>query len=148
MRIIAGGMATNIELSAWLLAFSIFLFLSLAAVKRQAELVLISKNKSKKIKGRGYLKSDLPVISIICLCAGYISVLILALYINSPDTLLLYNFPLSLWGICLIQLYWLTRIVIIANRGLLADDPILFALNDRVSQLCLLSVIGFIILGI
>lgn len=148
MRIIAGGIATNIELSAWLLAFSIFLFLSLAAVKRQGELVLILKNKSKKIKGRGYIKSDLQVISMICLSAGYISVLILALYINSPDTLLLYSFPLSLWGICLIQLYWLTRIVIIANRGLLNDNPITFALNDSVSQLCLLSVIGLVILGI
>ena len=147
LRIIVGAFATNIELSVWLLAFSIFFFLSLAAVKRQAELVDMAERGTLKAKGRGYHVADLPVISMIGLAAGYISVLVLALYVNSPAVVELYAYPHALWGICCILLYWLTRMVLITHRGAMHDDPIIFAASDRVSQICLAAMVAFGVAG-
>ena len=143
IRIISGGLATGIELSVWLLNFSMFFFLSLAAVKRQAELVDMKDRKVLKAKGRGYHIKDLPIISMVGLGAGYVSVLVLAIYINSPDVQELYNFPYALWGICCILLYWLTRMIMITHRGLMHDDPIIFAVKDKISHLCLFLILGF-----
>ncbi len=147
MRIIAGGVATGVELSVWLLAFSIFFFLSLAAVKRQAELVDMVERGTLKAKGRGYHVEDLPIISMVGLAAGYISVLVLALYVNSPAVQQLYVFPYALWGICWVLLYWLTRIVLITHRGAMHDDPVIFAAKDWVSQVCLIAIFGFATMG-
>lgn len=147
MRIIAGGVATGIELSVWLLAFSIFFFLSLAAVKRQAELVDMAERGALTAKGRGYHVEDLPIISMVGLAAGYISVLVMALYVNSPAVQELYAFPYALWGICCVLLYWLTRMVLITHRGSMHDDPVVFAAKDRVSQACLIVMLGFGMIG-
>lgn len=143
MRIIAGGVATGIGLSVWLLAFSIFFFLSLAAVKRQAELVDVAEHGALTAKGRGYHVEDLPIISMVALAAGYISVLVMALYVDSPAVQELYAFPYSLWGICCVLLYWLTRMVLITHRGFMHDDPVVFAAKDRVSQVCFIAMLGF-----
>ncbi len=148
MRIVAGGVATSIELSLWLLAFLIFFFFSLAAVKRQTELVDMAERGILIAKGRGYQVEDLPIISTVGLAAGYISVLVMALYLNSTAVRELYATPNALWGICCVLLYWLTRMVLLTHRGLMHDDPIVFALKDRVSQGSFLLMSGFAIAGV
>ncbi len=140
VRIIAGGVATGIVLSVWLLAFSIFLFFSLAAVKRQAELVDSAKRGKLGASGRGYHVDDLPVMTQMAVAAGYLSVLVLALYLNSPSVVALYAWPVVLWGICPILLYWISRVIMITHRGHMHDDPIVFAARDRTSQVCFLLV--------
>ena len=147
LRIFAGGVASDTMPSMWLLAFSIFFFHSLAAVKRQAELVDIIKRNKNEIMGRGYQANDLTILNIIALSSGYLSVLVLALYINSPDINALYSNPAALWAICYLLLYWLTRMVFITSRGGMSDDPIIFAIRDRVSLLCFLIAIIFIFYG-
>ena len=146
-RILAGGVATNITLSVWLLAFSIFFFFSLAAVKRQAELVDLAKRKHLSATGRGYHVDDLPIISMIAIGSGYVSVLVLALYINSPEVLKVYNSPTVLWGICCILLYWVTNIAVATHRGTMHDDPIIYAIKDRVSQFCGFLILVFLLVG-
>ena len=148
IRIIAGSVATDIALSIWLIAFSIFFFFSLAAVKRQAELVDLAKRGMLSILGRSYKAEDLPIVSSVALSAGYVSVLILALYINAPSVQALYSYPHALWGICCVLLYWITRLVLITHRGAMHDDPVVFAVRDKVSQLCLLLIIGFASAGV
>ena len=135
LRIVAGGAATGIELSVWLLAFSIFFFFALAAVKRQAELVSGAAAGEEKAHGRGYLVTDLPFVANMAVSSGYVSVLVLALYVNSGAVRQLYTFPAILWGICLILLYWISRIVMITHRGWMHDDPVVFAARDRISQI-------------
>jgi 4-hydroxybenzoate polyprenyltransferase len=138
MRIAAGAVATGIPLSVWLLAFAIFFFLSLAAVKRQAELVDSAKRGTLKARGRGYTVGDLPIITMIAISSGYVSVLVLVLYVSSPEVTQLYHTPNMLWGIGAIVLFWITRTVMIAHRGLMHDDPVVYAARDRISQVCLL----------
>jgi len=147
LRIIAGGAATQIPLSVWLLAFSVFLFLSLAAVKRQAELVGTVKHGEFQETKRGYHVDDLPIIAMISISAGYVSVLVMALYLNSPAVLELYSYPEALWGICAILLYWITRTVMLAHRGWMHDDPVIYAVKDRLSQISFLMVLLMVLGG-
>ncbi|MEL6522309.1 MAG: UbiA family prenyltransferase [Pseudomonadota bacterium] len=135
LRIVAGGAASGVPLSEWLLAFSMFLFLSLAAVKRQSELADLAKRGLNETDGRGYRVSDQPVILGVVLAAGYCSVLVLALYISGTDVRSLYGEPGLLWLVCPLLLYWISRATMISYRGEMDDDPIVFALKDRVSQL-------------
>lgn len=138
VRIIAGAAAAGVVLSPWLLGFSMFLFLSLAAVKRQAELAdQISSGRNSS--GRAYEFDDLPVLRGIAISAAQASVLVLALYISSSDVQRLYSLPALLWLICPFLLYWSTRMVMKAHRGQMTDDPIVFAMTDRVSVLVILS---------
>ena len=141
-RIIAGGAATDIPLSVWLLAFSVFFFLSLAAVKRQTELVDGIATGRIQASGRGYVTDDLPIVANMAIAAGYVSVLVFALYLNSPAVLKLYVTPTALWGICLVLLYWISRTVMVAHRGQMEDDPVVFAVRDRISQLCLIGILA------
>jgi len=147
MRIVAGGVATGIPLSVWLLAFSIFFFLSLAAVKRQAELVDNVKQGQFKSSGRGYDVNDLPIISMVSISAGYVAVLVMALYVNSPSVMVLYAHPEALWGVCAILLYWITRTIMVAHRGAMHDDPVVYAAKDRLSQISFLAILAFIVTG-
>lgn len=147
MRLVAGGVATQTPLSVWLLAFSMFFFLSLAAVKRQTELIDNQARGNLKASGRGYHVDDLPIISMIAIGSGYVSVLVMALYINSPIVARLYQTPEMLWGVCGVLLYWITRTVMVAHRGEMHDDPVVFAIKDGVSRVCLAIVGGFILLG-
>ena len=141
MRIAAGAVATGLTLSVWLMAFSIFFFLALAAVKRQAELIDTAKRGKLGASGRGYLVDDLPIISQVAISAGFVSVLVMALYVNSPTVLAMYHYPQAMWGVCLILLYWITRVVMITHRGHMDDDPVVFAAKDRVSQVCGLAIL-------
>ncbi|MDB5594476.1 MAG: Decaprenyl-phosphate phosphoribosyltransferase [Hyphomicrobiales bacterium] len=147
LRIFAGGVATGITLSVWLLAFSIFFFFALAAVKRQGELVDGQASGETKAAGRGYQVDDLPIVTGMAIAAGYLSVLVMALYANSPAVTALYPRPFALWGVCLVLLYWISRTVIIAHRGWMHDDPVIFAVSDRVSQICLVLILGCVSAG-
>jgi 4-hydroxybenzoate polyprenyltransferase len=147
MRILAGGAATGITLSIWLLSFSVFFFLSLAAVKRQSELVGSVASGRRQISGRAYQVDDLPIISMMAIAAGYVAVLVMALYINSPAVQSLYGRPGALWGACPLLLYWISRMVLIAHRGNVGEDPIVFAVRDRTSLICGFLIIGIVLIG-
>ncbi len=135
VRIIGGAVAVGSGLSFWLLAFSMFIFLSLALLKRYTELGAAHSAGKQKIVGRGYSVEDLTLIQSLGAAAGYIGVLVLALYINSPDSLELYHHPKVLWLLCPVLLYWVSRAWMVAHRGHMHDDPIVFAARDRASQI-------------
>jgi 4-hydroxybenzoate polyprenyltransferase len=136
MRILAGSAATGIDASMWLLAFSTFFFFSLAAIKRLAELVDGVKAGRSGAHGRGYIVDDVAIVSNIAVSAGLVSVLVLALYANSEQVQLLYHRPEMLWASCLVLLFWNSRIAILTQRGQMHDDPLVFAVRDRVSLVC------------
>lgn len=147
LRILAGSAATGIPTSMWLLAFSTFFFFSLAAVKRQAELVDGVAAGRSQAHGRGYLAGDLAIVGNIAVSAGLVSVLVLALYANSEPVQLLYHTPEVLWGVCLVLMFWNSRIAILTQRGQMHDDPLVFAARDRVSLGCAALVGGLALFG-
>ncbi|MCW0459168.1 Protoheme IX farnesyltransferase [Xanthomonas sacchari] len=134
VRIIGGAVAIDLELSFWLLAFSMFIFLSLALLKRYTELHAMLGSGKTKASGRAYSVEDLVLLQSMGAAAGYIAVMVMALYINSPESVQLYRHPKLLWLICPVLLYWVSRVWIVAHRGDMHDDPIVFAATDRVSQ--------------
>ena len=142
LRLLGGAVATSVHLSAWLLEFSLFFFLSLALVKRLSELVLVSRSGSPQRFGRGYEAGDLFPLVAFGFSSGCISVLVLALYINSPEVRSLYREPYYLWLLCPLLLYWIGRILLIAHRGKVGSDPIVFALKDRESYIVAAGVIA------
>jgi 4-hydroxybenzoate polyprenyltransferase len=133
--------------SVWLLGFSIFFFLALAAVKRQAELVDLVVRGDEKAEGRGYLPGDLPLITMMALASGYVAVLVAGLYLTSDTVARLYSFPPALWGICAVLVYWVSRIVMLTHRRRMHDDPIVFAVTDKVSLFCGVVIIGLVVLA-
>jgi 4-hydroxybenzoate polyprenyltransferase len=141
IRIVGGGAATQIPLSIWLLAFSTFFFFSLAAVKRQGELVDQVAAGRTGVAGRGYTTGDLPVVTGMALASGYVAILVMALFINATTTAGLYATPEVLWGICPVLFYWISRIVMITHRGWMHDDPVVFAFRDNISRICFLLVL-------
>ena len=136
IRILAGAAAIAVVPSVWLLAFSMFFFFSQAAIKRQAELVN-TEDDGKGVRGRGYAHGDEPVVAQMALGSGYVSVLVMALYINTPYVQQLYSQPAWLWAICGVLLYWISRLSLITHRGEMHDDPVIFAVRDRVSLISL-----------
>ncbi|MGB5809008.1 MAG: UbiA family prenyltransferase, partial [Polyangiales bacterium] len=135
-RVMAGSVAVQVALSFWLLAFSIFFFTSLAFVKRYSELLQLRHNNERSLRGRNYMLADIPIVTSIGPAAGLLAVLVFALYINSPSILIYYSTPEALWGICLILVYWVARIWFLAARDEMHDDPVLFAVRDKVSLVC------------
>ena len=133
IRITAGGAAGDMEISFWLFSFSMFLFLSLAMVKRYSELLDLQRLGKQSIVGRGYRILDLETLSNLGGGAGYMSVLVLALYINSDIVRMLYSHPDLIWLLCPLLLFWVSWIWLIARRGEMHDDPLLFAIRDRPS---------------
>ncbi len=131
LRLLAGGAAVNVPLSPWLLAFSMFLFLSIAFAKRYAELRTLDDQGREDVPGRAYLLVDLDLIRTLGPTSGYMAVLVFALYLNSPDASLLYPRVAWLWLICPLLLYWITRLWFAAQRGRMYHDPVVFALTDR-----------------
>ena len=130
MRIIAGAAATAIVPSFWLLAFSMFVFLSLAIVKRYSELFITLQQQKATAAGRGYAVSDLPVLASLGASAGMAAVLVLALYINDAETAHLYPGKMWLWLVPPLMLYWISRIWLKTCRGEIDDDPVVFAIRD------------------
>jgi 4-hydroxybenzoate polyprenyltransferase len=159
LRILAGTLATGVPTSSWLFTLAIFLFLSLALVKRTSELVRVERNplpdplplrEREKSEGnplldrlparlelrmtrRGYAPSDLEILSALGVASGLIAVLVLALYVSSADVTRLYRHPERLWLLCPLALHWVSRIWLLARRGVVDEDPVLFALRDRAS---------------
>lgn len=147
LRIIAGAATIIIPLSFWLLAFSLFIFFSLALAKRYTELLIDPSSISKKIYGRGYFTSDAPYILILGLSASFASVLVLALYLNSDKVLKLYQTPEFAFGAIPPMLFWLSYIWLKAFRGELDDDPIVFAARNKTSWITLALIIFFLTLA-
>jgi 4-hydroxybenzoate polyprenyltransferase len=146
VRIIAGAAATSIPLSFWLLAFSVFIFLSLAIVKRYAEISEAPDTGTVKIHGRGYSTRDLPLLLNLGVASGYCTVVVMALYVNSSDSLLLYSHSKPLWLVCPLLLYWISRIWLLTARGQMHEDPLVFALRDGIS-IAVLAMLTLIVLA-
>jgi len=137
LRILAGGAATEIVCSPWLLGYAIFLFLSLACVKRVSELQRLQGEKKRHAGGRGYAVEDLGAMTAIGIASGVVSVLVAALYVNSADVRNLYVRPQVLWLLSPVLFYWIIRIWLKTLRAQMPEDPVLFALKDRASWLLL-----------
>ena len=136
IRLLAGGAASGVELSAWLAALSLFLFCSLALTKRCTELTdRIARGAGNPI-GRDYVLGDLPILQILAGVSGFTAILVLALYVNSDTVRALYRRPEGLWALCVIMIYWVGRVQILAHRGQMHDDPVVFAATDRISLIC------------
>jgi len=135
LRIMAGAVAVTVELSFWLLAFSIFIFLSLAFVKRYAELKLHESDSKARTHGRSYYTTDLPLVQMLGITAGNASVLLLALYLHSESVRQHYSSPEFLWAAVPLMLFWVSWIWIQAHRGQMHDDPIVFASRDLSSMI-------------
>ena len=143
VRIIAGAAAVSLPLSFWLLAFSVFIFLSLALVKRYAELILQLKEGKSNAHGRGYVVSDTPLLQTFGVSSGYISALVIALYLRSEGVVSLYAYPAAIWFVIPMILFWVSWVWLKAARGEMHDDPIVFAVKDKASLLvaCLTVVV-------
>ena len=135
LRIFFGAVSVHVPVSPWLLAFSVFFFVSLAMAKRFSELVRSPQEESREVAGRGYRPGDRLIVSNLGAASGYVSVLVMALYVNSQEVTALYHRPQFLWAICPTLLYWISRLWLIAYRGELGEDPVVFAMEDRLSYL-------------
>jgi len=144
IRVIAGGLASNIHISFWLILFSTFIFLSLAFVKRISELRKIKTGANLLDRGRGYSTLDINLIEMMGIASGFLSVVVFSLYINSPEVSILYSHPKVLWPLTFLFLIWISRIWVVTNRGEMTDDPIVFAIKDKGSYL-ILALIGLTI---
>jgi 4-hydroxybenzoate polyprenyltransferase/phosphoserine phosphatase len=133
LRLLAGGAATRTPISHWLAGFAIFLFFSLAIVKRFAELENIRLTGTEVRNGRGYLMSDIEQIRSFGTASAFAAVVVFANYISSQDVTKLYHYPRNLWLIVPFMIFWLCRVWLLASRGELDEDPVAFALTDAVS---------------
>jgi 4-hydroxybenzoate polyprenyltransferase len=136
-RLLYGGLVTGIEISIWTLAFCGFSFFSLAAVKRINDLAKATRDKSDSMRHRAYQAQDLNALVGIAAATSATAVLVLIFYINSQQGGRLYRHPQMLWTMCIPLLYWFGRIITLANRGVLADDPVSFATKDRATYVVL-----------
>lgn len=145
-RVLSGGIAMSIPISPWLLMLSIFLFLSLAFVKRYAELVVLESSEKQQAKGRGYHIGDKSILGMIGVASGMLSVLVFVQYLRSAEVVQLYYNTHLLWLVPPLFLYWIAHVWFIANRGEMHDDPILFASKDIVSYFVfgLIAIIMFL----
>ena len=147
LRLVAGGSVSNISPSFWLLATSGFLFLSLAFGKRFAEIAVSKSEGRDHLPGRNYRVSDSPVILAIGVSSAFMSVLVLALYVNSEVVTVLYRTPLAIWATVPVLLLWVSSIWFRLWRGEVSDDPVLFALKDPTSLLCGAAVLLTVVVG-
>ena len=148
MRIMGGAASVDIWPSSWLLAFSTFLFFSLALVKRYAELVMVRGLKGETAQVRGYQIIDMELLASMGGGSGYVAVLVLAIYISSGAAEILYTKAALLWLLCPLLLYWISYVWLVAHRGRMHDDPLLFTLKDPVSRIVILLAAVIILLAI
>jgi 4-hydroxybenzoate polyprenyltransferase len=135
IRVFAGAVAIGVAMSEWLFAFSLFIFTSLALVKRYVE--LNGQRSGEKPMARDYNAGDLPMVAVLAAASGFNAVVVFTLYISSETVHALYAHPQVLWAGCPVLMYWIGRVMLMAQRGLIEDDPVVFALRDRVSWLAL-----------
>ena len=144
-RILSGGAATGVRVSAWLLGFSLFIFTSLAFAKRYVELKALTSDD--KVRNRGYFRTDLEMVTSMGTASGYTAALVFALYIDSTAVREVYREASVLWLILPVLLYWFGRIWLLAGRGRMQEDPVKFAIKDPVSLLCGLVIAGIAVLA-
>ncbi|MGY4167826.1 UbiA family prenyltransferase [Bradyrhizobium sp. USDA 4529] len=147
-RIVAGGVAAEIQISQWLFIFSMFVFTSLALIKRYVELATRLDRGLPDRSDRDYRIGDLDVVLALGAAAGFNAVTIFSLYVASPDVQILYRHPKVLWLICPILLYWIGRALMMAHRRSMDDDPIVFVLKDRISAIAIASIVTVVIIAI
>jgi 4-hydroxybenzoate polyprenyltransferase len=135
IRILAGSAAVGIWPSHWLLTLSTFLFFSLALVKRYGELTILRAVDGDAAKARGYELSDAELLAAMGVASGYLAVLVLTLYIGSVTAQALYGRYQLIWFLCPLLFYWISHIWLMAHRGKMPDDPLVFATSDRTSQI-------------
>ncbi len=148
LRLLAGAAATSIAISPWLAGFSVFLFLSLAMVKRFAELQNIRAAGQVPSNGRGYLLSDVEQLRSFGTASAYASVVVFSLYISGAEVTGLYAHPQRMWLITPIMILWISRVWLLASRGELDEDPVIFAVTDRMSLLLGCAAVCVLLLAI
>ncbi len=146
LRVLAGGLALSIVVSPWLMGFSLFFFLNLAFLKRYADLRLVEKEQGVGSPGRDYSVDDAPLLLSLGPSSGIMAALVAALYVQSDQVALLYSQPAVLWGLIPLVVYWISRVWLLAHRGQMADDPVLFATRDPVSYA--VAALGAVVLAI
>ncbi len=144
IRVVAGAAATQTMPSFWLLALSMFIFLSLALIKRYSELLITLQLQKTETAGRGYQIADLPVLMSIGISAGMVAVMVLALYVNAPESTVFYKHKIWLWLAPPLLMYWISRVWMKAHRGEVDDDPVVFAVKDWQS-LVIVSLLAIIV---
>jgi 4-hydroxybenzoate polyprenyltransferase len=147
LRIWGGGVSTGINLSFWLLSFSLFIFLSLALLKRHSELLNLSRAGKDKVHGRGYTAQDKVPVGIMGINSAFVAVLILMLYFNSENVIHLYTQPEFLLGIVPLLVFWLGRLWILSFRGQVNEDPIIFVSKDKPGLAVMLCAVVFAMLA-
>jgi 4-hydroxybenzoate polyprenyltransferase len=148
LRIIAGAAAIAIRPSGWLLAFSLFLFLSLALVKRYGELVVMRSVDGDQARARSYELSDAELLASMGTVSGFMAVVMLALYMTSGAAKILYGRHEVMWLVCPLLLYWVGHLWLVAHRGKMRHDPIVFALRDRTSCVLIALMVGTALLAV
>jgi 4-hydroxybenzoate polyprenyltransferase len=148
VRILAGSAATAIWPSHWLLAFSTFLFFSLALVKRYSELAIMRRLDGDAAKARAYELSDGELLAAMGTASGYLAVLVLALYIAADKARVLYSRPELLWALCPLLLYWISHVWLTAHRGNMNHDPVVFTTSDRTSRILIVLMVATAILAL
>jgi 4-hydroxybenzoate polyprenyltransferase len=135
LRVLAGVAASGVRFSTWLLAFAMFLFLSLAFLKRHAELLALAPDQPVSLRRRGYLPGDVQWLGSTGSASGYLAVLVLALYLNSDEVVKLYRNPTVLFLVCPLLLFWTSRMWLLAHRGQIHEDPIVASARDPASYI-------------
>jgi 4-hydroxybenzoate polyprenyltransferase/phosphoserine phosphatase len=147
VRIVAGSEAIAVTTSSWLLAFSVFIFLSLALVKRCTELVLLESRGKTETRGRDYRVSDLAVLRPMGIASAFSAIVVFGLFISSDDTQSRYATPEMLWLVALGLIYWLGRVWIKSSRGEMHDDPVVYAITDRGSRMVMVATVAVVLLA-
>ena len=146
IRVLAGAAVSAVTLSQWFLAFFVFIFLALALVKRQSELYVLGETGQSESSGRAYYAKDIGVITALGAASSLASIVVLSMYLYSPEVRASYTQPEFMWGLIPLLIYWLGRIALLANRGVIKDDPVQFAIFDGASWLtCIGMVVLFVI---
>ena len=147
LRILAGAAAVQVIVSHWLFAFSVFMFVSLALAKRYVQVANAAGRDEARVPGRGYVPGDGTMLAMLGASSGYISVLVFALYLTSAQVVALYAHPDVLWLACPLLLYWISRMWLLAHRGELDEDPVLFAVHDAPSYFVAAAIVGVMALA-
>jgi len=147
-RLLAGAIAGDVLISQWLIAFSVFIFLSLAFVKRYSELIALIADNKTEAKGRAYTVGDVDLLRSVGTACGLVSILIFAFYINSREVTNLYHRPQLLWGVGICLLYWILRVWFVAHRGQMHDDPIIFTVKDKASYVVVALLVTIVVFAL
>lgn len=148
LRLLAGAAAVRVPISPWFAAFAVFLFLSLAIVKRFSELQNVRVRNGSLANGRGYLLSDIEQLRSFGTVSGMAAVVIFTRYISGGDTTGLYRHPSRMWLIVPLLIWWIFRVWLLASRGELDEDPVIFAVTDRMSLLIWMCVAVIAVLAV